>query len=380
VLCLGTFAVTTTGSSMAPFLTSMSADLNTDLAAIANLFSVQALSWGISSLVAGTVSDRIGRRPVLVVALLILVASRVGLYAAQTYSAALLWNLLSGVGGGAFTGTVFAAVADNVPTGTRGRALGWVMRGQSLSLVLGVPLLTLLGALGGWRGATLAHGTALTIAAIGVWFVVPRDPQRHAASSQLSMLPMRELRAARVGLLLAASTMERACFASLTIYLATYLQQNYGVEFSQLALALLLVALGNLVGNLVGGQLADRLHHRPLTLGISLGSAALLALPLLLWQLGLWISVLIGCVYSFLTAIGRPSLLAALSDVPAQVRGAIFGINVTVSSVGWLLAAGVGGVLVARLGFGSLGLFCALAGLVGSAFAVAHRRTPTHAQ
>jgi len=112
----------------------------------------------------------------------------------------------------------------------------------------------------------------------------------------------------------------------------------------------------------------------------SLGSAALLALPLLLWQPGLWISVLIGCVYSFLTAIGRPSLLAALSDVPAQVRGAIFGINVTVSSVGWLLAAGVGGVLVARLGFGSLGLFCALAGLVGSAFAVAHRRTPTHAQ
>jgi len=152
------------------------------------------------------------------------------------------------------------------------------------------------------------------------------------------------------------------------------------VEFSQLALALLLVALGNLVGNLVGGQLADRLHNRPLTLGISLGSAALLALPLLLWQPGLWISVLIGCVYSFLTAIGRPSLLAALSDVPAQVRGAIFGINVTVSSVGWLLAAGVGGVLVARLGFGSLGLFCALAGLVGSAFAVAHRRTPTHAQ
>ena len=166
MLCLGTFAVTTTGSSMAPFLTSMSADLNTDLAAIANLFSVQALSWGISSLVAGTVSDRIGRRPVLVVALLILVASRVGLYAAQTYSAALLWNLLSGVGGGAFTGAVFAAVADNVPTGTRGRALGWVMMGQSLSLVLGVPLVTLLGAFGGWRGATLAHGTALTIAAV----------------------------------------------------------------------------------------------------------------------------------------------------------------------------------------------------------------------
>jgi DHA1 family inner membrane transport protein len=151
------------------------------------------------------------------------------------------------------------------------------------------------------------------------------------------------------------------------------LSRDLSVEFSRLALALLLVALGNLSGNLVGGQLADRLHNRPLTFGISLGSGALLALPLLLWHPGLWISVLLGCAYSFITAVGRPSLLTALSDVPAQVRGAVFGVNVTVSSVGWLLAAGVGGVLVARLGFGSLGLFCAVAGLVGSAFAVAHR-------
>ena len=65
------------------------------------------------------------------------------------------------------------------------------------------------------------------------------------------MLPMRELRAARVGLLLAASTMERACFASLTIYLATYLQQSYAVEFSRLALALLLVIVATVFGRVV---------------------------------------------------------------------------------------------------------------------------------
>ena len=34
-----------------------------------------------------------------------------------------------------------------------GRALGWVITGQSLSLVAGVPLVTLLGAVGGWRVA-----------------------------------------------------------------------------------------------------------------------------------------------------------------------------------------------------------------------------------
>ena len=365
---------------MAPFLTAIAGDLSANLAAVANLFAVQALSWGASSLVAGSLSDRIGRRPVLVVAILVLGTSRLGFSETQTYPTAVLWNLLSGVGGGAFMGAVFAAVADHVPTGTRGRALGWVMTGQSLSLVLGVPLVTLLGALGGWRGATLAHGAALVAAAVAVWAVVPRDPHRHALASRLAMLPVRELRAASIGLLLAASAMERVCFASLTIYLATYLQQTYAVDFSRLALALLLVALGNLAGNLLGGQLADRMPNRPLTFGVSLGCAALLALPLLLWHAGLWVSVLLGCVYSSLNALGRPSLLSALSDVPAPVRGAVLGLNVTVSSIGWLLAAGVGGVLVARLGFGSLGTFCMLAGLAGSGLAAAHRRNPYRAR
>ena len=54
-------------------------------------------------------------------------------------------------------GTVFATVSDHVPRAQRGRALGWVITGQSLSLAVGVPLVTLLGALGGWRIAIASH-------------------------------------------------------------------------------------------------------------------------------------------------------------------------------------------------------------------------------
>ena len=46
-------------------------------------------------------------------------------------------------------GTVFATVSDHVQPSRRGSALGWVMTGQSLSLVLGVPLATLIGAQAG---------------------------------------------------------------------------------------------------------------------------------------------------------------------------------------------------------------------------------------
>jgi hypothetical protein len=52
-----------------------------------------------------------------------------------------------------------------------------------------------------------------------------------------------------------------------------------------------------------------------------------------------------GFAYSLVNAAGRPALMAALSEVPAEVRGAILGLNVTMSSVGWLEAAAVGGWL-----------------------------------
>ena len=70
-------------------------------------------------------------------------------------------------------GTVFAAVSDRVAPAQRGRALGWVITGQSLSLVVGVPLVTLLGALGGWRVAIGVHAGTALVAAAAIWLSVP---------------------------------------------------------------------------------------------------------------------------------------------------------------------------------------------------------------
>ena len=47
---------------------------------------------------------------------------------------------------------IFAEVSAQVEDRQRGRALGWVMSGQSLALVVGVPLAAAIGSMTGWRG------------------------------------------------------------------------------------------------------------------------------------------------------------------------------------------------------------------------------------
>jgi predicted MFS family arabinose efflux permease len=56
--------------------------------------------------------------------------------------------------------------------------------------------------------------------------------------------------------------------------------------------------------------------------------------------------------------------------VPAGVRGTTLGLNITMSSIGWLGAAAVGGWLVERRGFGSLGVLMAAVAGAGALLAV----------
>jgi DHA1 family inner membrane transport protein len=368
-----TFMVTSSGSSTAPFLQAIAGELSVDLAAVAQFFTLQAILWGTASLVAGTLSDRLGRRVILVGSVVLIGCARIAFATSQNYALALMWQVVTGVGGGAFMGTVFATVSDHVPAGSRGRALGWVITGQSLSLVVGVPLITLLGSLGGWRGALATHGALTVLTAVGVRLVTPAAPA-HKGHPGKAKTPWRQLGQPRLVALLAAGTTERICFSSLVMYLPTYLQRAYGVSLAPLAFALALVALGSLSGNVVGGRIADRTRSRGKVFSTVSLIAAGLAVPTLMWHPGLLVSVVLGFAYSFACAVGRPAVMATLAEVPSELRGALFGINITMASMGWLVSGSVGAGLIAAVGFPGLGAFCSAVALAGAALGLASAR------
>lgn len=368
-LCFATFLVTGNGVAVSPFLLDMARDLRTDLAAVANLVALSSITWGISSLFAGAASDRIGRRPLLVGGLCVLVLSPLGVAAAQTYPAVAAWRMLGGIGGGAFMGTVFATVADRFPARERGRALGWLTTGQSLSLVIGVPLITSLGGIWGWRGAFWAYGIAMLVATLITALVAPKSGRDRMVAPPSFAATARLLQPKTIMLLLAGVS-ERLCYAAVSVFLPTYFVQTYGIPLGTLAIGLAIIASGNLVGNLIGGRLGDRFQARGVIVALSLSLTGLMALPLLLGHPGIWPSVALGFGYTLLNSIGRPVLLTALSEVSGAARGAVLGLNITGASFGWLIATAVGGPIIIGAGYGGLGLFATLVGGLGAALAL----------
>ena len=167
---------------------------------------------------------------------------------------------------------------------------------------------------------------------------------------------------------------ERICYGLTAVYFATFLQATYGLSLAWVVIPLAVFAVGSILGTILGGQLADRLPNRLLTFAFAMFAAAAIALPLFGWTSGLTGSVALAFGYVFVNAIARPSLMAALANVPADIRGTVLGLNVTSASFGWLGAASLGGWTMAPYGFGMFGPLAACVGVLGGALALIVRR------
>jgi DHA1 family inner membrane transport protein len=268
---------------------------------------------------------------------------------------------------------VFTEVSARVLPTQQGRALGWVMSGQSLTLLVGVPLAAWVGSWIGWRGVNLCIAVLALITATGLLAITARRPG-------IAPVAARRVPSVRAALsrpvlrLLAMGIAERICYGLVAVYYATFLQSTYGLSLEAVALPLAVFAIGNILGTLLGGQLADRLANRLAIFASAMLASAVAALALFGWQQDVQTSVALGFVYVFCNAIARPSLMASLSDVPEHVRGTVMGLNVTSNSIGWLGAAGLGGWMIGSFGFAGFGPLAAAVAAIGGALALIRLR------
>ena len=371
--CLGMFAASCSGTTRAPFLLDMSRDLATSLTLVANLMAMTSIAWGVASMAAGAGSDRWGRKPFLIGGPLGLALSMIGVSQGESYAAVAAWASVAGGCSGAFTGVIMAEASARTIDRQRGRALGWVMAGQSLTLLIGVPLAAWIGSFIGWRGVNITVAGIAACAALALLATTWRSSG--GARAKGSAPP--SLRAAMSGpviRLLAMGIAERICYGLTAVYFATFLQSTYDLSLRGVALPLALFAGGNILGTVLGGQLADRVANRLLTFAVAMAGSAAVALALFMYTPGLATSVALGFGYVFVNAIARPSLMAALANVPDAVRGTVLGLNVTSASFGWLGAAALGGWMMAAFGFAGFGPLAAGVALAGAALALVGRR------
>ena len=145
LLSAAVFLVRTAALMLGPLLVALAAAFHTSVSAAGQLAAAINISWALTALFVGPVSDTYGRRRVGLTGLLVMAAGILGSVVAWNYWALLACRLLTGVGAAMIPPNSMAAIADHFPPAKRGTPFSIVLSASFLGPVFAIPLVALLG-------------------------------------------------------------------------------------------------------------------------------------------------------------------------------------------------------------------------------------------
>ncbi len=301
---------------LAPYI---ARDLHLDDAQVGMLAGVVAVSWAVSALLFGALSDRVGRKVVLVpMVLLFSIVSALSGFA-HSYSQLLWLRILLGVLEGPCWSVLMALVEDNSAPAHRGRNIGIVVSAAALIGLAVAPVLTTqVAAAAGWRDAFFIAAAPGVVLAGLIAVCVRESAELKARSSArrawrrdiVQMLRYPNLWASACG---AAGFMSWLFLVNAfgPLYITTVLHQSGTTAGFLMGAA----GLGSFLIGLVAPAISDRAGRR-LTLIVCAALSIVLPLALLLRVSALHLWLLAGVL--FCTQTGQALSAICIVLVPTE--------------------------------------------------------------
>jgi len=322
---------------------------------IVSAFTVAQL---LSAPMWGRFSDRVGRRPTLLIALGASAIAYLIFGFAHSLFLLFLSRVVQGAGGGT-VGVIQAYVADSTPPEDRARALGWLSATTNLGVALGPVLGSVAIALGqrdllpGHGSLKLGHAAPglfaaaiclLNMAFAARYLTESRDPNDHIATDE----PRKTSRQAILRVISNSSepssrliwiyAISIGAFQGSFSVLALFLNVRFQVTAQTIGYFFMYVGSISVFARvLLLGRMVDWLGEAKLSrLGIVLLSAGVLGMPLSrnLWMLAIAVMLIpLGTAFTF------PCVTALLSRVIApRERGLYMGMQQTYGGVARIIA------------------------------------------
>ncbi|MCM2493944.1 MFS transporter [Burkholderia glumae] len=358
---------------VAPLFPHMMRDLNLNFQQLGSLIGILSVAWGIWAIAMGSVSDRIGRKKILVVSMVAfsLLSSLSGL--ASGFASLMLIRAVMGVAEGAFTPASVAATGEASLPSRRGFNQGLQLSMFSLLGLGFAPILAtqLLRIVPSWHWVFMISAVPGLIVAVLISRVLrdkPKSELQGPASAQVRPRWTGLFGSRNVWLAMLAILCAMSGIFVVSAMVPTYLVEVLHLDTQQMGFVVSAIGFGGFVGSFGVAGISDFIGRRNAALIAFIGAAVFLYLfartganQLALFGLLFGVSVfalgLLGLLSGPIATEAAPAGLVASSIGFVSGAGEIFGGG---------LAPAVAGFVAQHFGLPSTLTF-ALGGLIAGA-------------
>ena len=325
-----------------------------DTAGAAEMFGVFATVWALMQFLCspllGTLSDRYGRRPVILISCLGLGLDYIFMALAPSLLLLLVGRVVSGITS-ATIGTSFAYIADVTKPGERAKAFGLIGMAFGLGFVVGPAIGGLLGSVDPRLPFWVSAAACLANAAFG-WFVLPESlpPERRMEFSWKRANPVGSLKllASHRQLLGLAAVDFLGNFAHQVLPAVFVLYAGHRYGWGEMIVGLTLAFVGictAIVQGLMIGPIVSRLGaRRAVVCGLLAGAVGMSIYGLAGTGRWFWVGVPVMAFWG----IAGPALQDMMTRrVSGSEQGQLQGATSASRSIAGLVAPGVFAVLLA---------------------------------
>ncbi len=371
VLWLLVFSASSQIMIITPILPQIGEELGIAESRLGTLVSAYAIMVGFFAIVAGPVSDKIGRRRILLLGTAIMTGALLMHYFVVGYYSFLAVRLGAGCAGGILSGSAVSYIGDFFPYHRRGWATGWVMSGMAFGQIAGIPLGIVLAGAYGFKAPFYLFAVAMAATFVLIWFCVPQPDVQRTKGPLTVAGAVRNYRA-----MLAQSEIAAAAVAYFTmfigvsffvVYLPYWLEQSLGASPNAIASLFVVGGITNVLAGPQAGKLSDRIGRKKIIILSSVGLAVVMLLTTVLVR-EFWAAYVIYFVLMILVAARLSPFSALLTALVSDARrGSLMAMTIALGQMGFAVGAGLAGPLYSRFGYGSNTVLGAVAVLIMAA-------------
>jgi predicted MFS family arabinose efflux permease len=343
-----------------PLLAPIADELATSPGRLGTIVTVYALAAAAAALLLGPLSDRIGRKRLISLALMLFAGASVLTARSHYLSTLVIARVLTGFAAGALSTLSLTYAADLYPYRHRGRAMGILSMAYFLAFVVGIPAGALLTSLYSWRWVFIGlSGAGAVMLCVTIW-QLPADHGRAPSVGAASILHHFR-HPDRVAGIVAAFLTSGGLVGFIT-YVGVWLDAQ-GIGVDRYFLLFMAAGVAATLASPISGWISDRAGKTVVIVNANIALAALfIGVSGLSWGPALFIGISLLSV----TASARQAPLHALTTelVNREVRGSYVAIRNAASQLGIGTIAAVSAFAFDASGFRAVALIAAGATLL----------------